>query len=203
MRVRTYTIDGVAVSAAGIAAAAAPNAGVAMTLTASPVALSPPREVEITSAGNVSAVTFVVTGLDRWGNTITESIVGPNTTTVRGRKVFASVSSVVPSATSATTASVGWGVRVPSPWVISNSVRSTDAFPSMEIACTINAGAADGQIETTYDNVMSISGEGALIDDVIAVTPPDTNQAIGAFARVVNTSGAGTTLKARFLRPGF
>ena len=47
--------------------------------------------VTLTSTGNISGVTFTVTGTDASGSTITEDITGPNNTTVAGSEKFLTV----------------------------------------------------------------------------------------------------------------
>lgn len=53
-----------------------------------------PRHVSIASAGNDAARTFTVTGTDRYGQTMSETITGPNATTVKGTKNFKTVTAV-------------------------------------------------------------------------------------------------------------
>src|SRR3990172_6718793 len=56
------------------------------------------RKITIYSAGNLSAITFTVTGTDRSGTTQTEDITGPNNGTTTGTKFFQSVSQIAASA---------------------------------------------------------------------------------------------------------
>lgn len=68
------------------------------------------RAVSITSGGNTSAITFTVSGYDAYGYPITQSLSGPNTTTVASvytGKTFKWVSAVTASGTTSTTVSVG------------------------------------------------------------------------------------------------
>ena len=52
------------------------------------------RHVTLYSAGNLSAITFTVTGTDKDGAAQTEDITGPNITTVIGTKFFKSLTSI-------------------------------------------------------------------------------------------------------------
>jgi hypothetical protein len=65
------------------------------------------RAVSITSAANIATVVFTVRGYDLYSNPQTETITGVNANTVNGKKTWKYISSVTPSATSASTASVG------------------------------------------------------------------------------------------------
>lgn len=66
-----------------------------------------PRAVSLTSASNLSAINFLVTGYDNWGRKTTQLMTGPNANTVNSLKAFAAILSVVPQGTSASTVSVG------------------------------------------------------------------------------------------------
>jgi hypothetical protein len=65
------------------------------------------RAVSVTSAANISTVVFTVRGYDLYGLPQTETITGVNANTVNGKKTWKYIASVTPSATSASTASVG------------------------------------------------------------------------------------------------
>jgi hypothetical protein len=65
------------------------------------------RAVSITSAANIATVVFTVRGYDLYGMPQTETITGVNANTVNGKKAWKYIASVTPSATSASTASVG------------------------------------------------------------------------------------------------
>jgi hypothetical protein len=66
-----------------------------------------PRAVSLTSGANLSAVNYLVTGYDEYGGKMSQLMTGPNVATVNSKKAFKSILSVVPSATSANTVSVG------------------------------------------------------------------------------------------------
>ena len=59
-----------------------------------------PRHIAVYSAGNDAADVFTITGTDRYGKVMTETITGVNATTVAGKKNFATVTGgIVGSAT--------------------------------------------------------------------------------------------------------
>lgn len=65
------------------------------------------RCVGVYSAGNLSARTFTVNGLDVWGQPMTENIAGPNNTTTAGVKAFWRVLSVTVDGAVGTNVEVG------------------------------------------------------------------------------------------------
>ena len=117
--IKEYTlVAGGAADTDAFALAQNTTAGTALTLTAAATGatlLATPREVTLTSAANFSAVTFTVVGVDRWGNTITEDITGPNNNTVAGRKVYRSITSITPNGSVASNVEAGYPQRVCSP----------------------------------------------------------------------------------------
>jgi len=98
-----YTIGNAttAADADGICASQTPNAGGSQDLTlngalaeSGSVSMDVPRHVVIASAGDDSGRTFTITGTNTYGDSITEEITGPNTTTVYGTKQFKTVTTV-------------------------------------------------------------------------------------------------------------
>jgi hypothetical protein len=83
----------------GIITAVTPAAAGAITLNGALVAggiayLPSQREILIYSSGNDSGVTFAIVGKDIHGASVTETITGPNTTTVYSTNAYYTVSSV-------------------------------------------------------------------------------------------------------------
>jgi hypothetical protein len=204
MRTKEYTVSGIAADDDGLVTAAAPAAGVALTLEAAAADLDPPREVTITSGADVSGVNFTVVGVDRWGNEVSEVIAGPNTDTAKGDIVFASVTSITPDATSAENVEVGWGDRVCTPWVITALKTGADghALSACMVSVIITEGAADGDVEVTYSFPNDAEGDALPVDASLTVTPGTPVEAKGIMARFVLTSGADTSARVRFARPG-
>lgn len=75
-----------------------------------------PRHVSITSAANDSGRTFTVTGTDRYGNVVSETITGPNTTTVTGVLNYATITQVAIDAASAGALTVGSADEADTEW---------------------------------------------------------------------------------------
>ena len=65
------------------------------------------RAVTVTSAGNDTGITFLITGYDSYGNQLTARVTGTNGGTATTLKTFASVVSVVTSGSTASTVTVG------------------------------------------------------------------------------------------------
>lgn len=123
---KSITISPVAADPDGIAQSQTPGAAGNLTingaLASGGVATIPqPAHVTIASAGNDSARTFTVTGTDRYGNAITESITGPNATTVTGTKNFATVTQVAIDAAAAGAITVGNAASLESQWIVWDS----------------------------------------------------------------------------------
>lgn len=209
MRIRTVSLTSAgAASAAAFVAAAAPAAGVAMTLTGAAAAISPARELTLTSNGDLSAVTFTVIALDRRGNRFTETVVGPGSaSTIQLRGVYSSIISITPNATSIQTASFGYPQRVVSPWFLTDTMRATDIVPiakAQALQPDPPLVFAAGSIEMTEQNAARQFGEGCQVETVTlalatvgAVAAPQA-----AWFRFVNAAAAGT-FKACVARPSF
>lgn len=67
------------------------------------------HQLNLTSAANLSGITFTITGTDADGLALTESIAGPNATTIETTEYFRTVTSIAISATlGANTVDIGW-----------------------------------------------------------------------------------------------
>ena len=101
----TFTIDSITgmtdnFDRDGILTATTPAAGGSLTLDGALVSgsiatLSSQRKILIYSDGDDSGVTFAVTGTNNIGTAVTETITGPNTTTVYSTNTYNTVSSIV------------------------------------------------------------------------------------------------------------
>lgn len=117
-RCYVYDIVPLTLSATALATSQTPGAS-AITLTAGTsvtlvqfagqnrYTLDVPRTVTITSGGTDTGITFLVSGYDTYGVPMTERITGAAAGTATGKKAFASVISVQPSAAAASTVTVG------------------------------------------------------------------------------------------------
>lgn len=205
MRVKTYTLTGGgAASTTAFAGAQNTTANVALTLASGATdatLAATPREITLTSAADVSAVTFTVVGKDRWGNVITESISGLNNNTVQGRKVYSFITSITPSGSVASNMSAGYPQRVCSPWVINEINRGRDQVPNMQVASEVISGSPDLSVENTYDAIAFVTGEGAYVQASTDTTPPAVTSVQGTAVRAVHTATTGV-IKVKFPRLG-
>lgn len=111
----TYATLGTNVTANGICLVQAPPAG-ALSLNGALVTnykigkradIEYASKLTLTSAGNLSTVSFTIKGEDYTGNVIEEVIAGPNATTVNTVDFFKNVTSIIADAASAQTVTVG------------------------------------------------------------------------------------------------
>lgn len=117
-RVIAYDVVPLTLAVANVAASQSPAAA-ALTLTAGTgttskvvngqtvVQLDCARALRITSGGNDSGITFNVVGYDQYGVPMSENITGANAGIATGTKAWFSIFSITPSASVATTCSVG------------------------------------------------------------------------------------------------
>jgi len=133
------------------------------------------RQINITSDGNSSAITYTVAGLDVYGSVQTEDITGPSSGTTNGTKFFRFVSSVKASASDSNSVSSGVvaGIRVMinnqdtrlKNWYMVQAANAAKAEITMEDGATssasgnaaiiFNPGQGDGVV-----NYPSIGGSG-------------------------------------------
>lgn len=100
--------DGVVLS--GILTEAAPAAITGALASGGVATFDVPRNIVITGATSVTAVTFRVTGTDLYGNVLIENILGPvGALTTAGKKAFKTVTAVTVSATTTAVVTVGTG----------------------------------------------------------------------------------------------
>lgn len=113
------------------------------------------RQVQITSAGNDSGRTFVVTGQDEFGRTFSETVFpGPNIGSVATKSSFLKVTSITVDAATAGAITVG-----------TNTVGSTPAIPldqyldpfAVSLFTEFPSGAATVIVEYTADDIWSSS----------------------------------------------
>lgn len=128
-----------------------------------------PRNVTLTSTGNISAVTFTVTGWDVYGQPMTEDIVGPNNSTVSGNKAFFQIATIAASAAVGTNTSAGFGDKLGLPFAVPNAgyvnqvgwagALARDAGTFVAAVTTSPATSTTGDVRGTY--VPSSASNGA------------------------------------------
>lgn len=185
-RTFSYDIVPVTLQAAGIAALQTTAGAGSFVLTAGTgatqvvnsfgetvIQLDVPRNVTLTSAGNISAVNFTITGRDIYGQLMTVTRAGPNATTVATTKAFRQIISVAVSAAVGTNTSVGFGDVFGLPYRITDAgyivkagwagVLAQDAGTFVAADTTSPATASTGDVRGTYDPSSDSNGKRRLV----------------------------------------
>lgn len=211
-RIFIYDIVPVVLGAALVAALQAQTLNVALTLTAGAgvttvvngkgetvLRLDVPRNVSLTSAGNLSAGNFTIRGYDVYGNALTQTRAGPNANTVNTLKAFKDILSVTPDTSSATTVSVGIGDSFGLPFLVTDvgyiqSVKWAQTLAPD--AGTFTAGvttdpntAALGDTRGTYLPSSASNGTRRL---VMSIALPETH--VGKAAKLYTSGGINGAL---------
>ena len=113
----TYDIVPLTKNATALAISQSSSGALALTAGTSVVAqvvngltryvLDTPRGVTITSAGNDSGITFLISGFDTYGKAMSQKLTGANAGVATTTKAFAAVSSIVASGATASTVTAG------------------------------------------------------------------------------------------------
>lgn len=170
-------------------------------VTAGVAQLDAQRFVGIASTGNLSAVTFTVTGTNQLGTAISESLAGPNNNTVSTTLNFYTVTQVAVSGTVGTNVTVGTtGVGASAPIPLDQYL---DPF-NVSIGCTVT-GTISYTVQYTFGAVFG--GPGPFTWTAHPDITAQTGTSDGTFispvtaARVLTNSGTGT-VTAVFLQAG-
>jgi hypothetical protein len=207
MRVFERTATASTANLAGVAALQNTTAGVPLTLTASPVVMSPVRFLQLTSTANMSANLFTVVGTDRSGQRITEVVTGPNANTVPSTMQYATIISITPSATDGVNQiRAGWDAVTYSPWMPLGQGKEGSAGQLFTFPVTAG-GTPNWDIEVCStlvnrrDNLASLGDrvpgiKGDLADGVFAlaaaVTATRVDQVLAPWAAVRVKINSGT-----------
>jgi len=161
------------------------------------------RSVSLTSAANLSAINFTITGWDIYGQRMSVIIAGPNANTVNTTKAFKSILSIASSATVGSNVSAGMGDTFGLPVMLSNigyivsvkwnSVLAADAGTAV-VGDGGVAGTGTGDVRGTYTPSSASDGGKRLVMAIglssIAVGPNATrNGAFGLNQNLEPSSG--------------
>jgi len=164
------------------------------------------RQVTIVATGNESAKTFVVTGTDINGSSITESVAGPNATTATTTAYFKTVNSITISAGAAGALTVGMTNTASSAWA-----RFDDFAPSpASLQCSVDGSATytvQSSLDDPYDAIAPVSAAAMVwvnSSDAAVVAATGTKQssftAIPKYARVLLTTTSTGSVSSTFLQ---
>ena len=198
MRSKVYTLVGIAADTNDIAAAQAPTSGTPLTLGTTDLSASP-RFITLTSAANLSAISFTIVGTNRWGDSLTEVLVGPNANTVQSLGVYKTVVSITPNGTSGSTISAGWPAGATSPWIVIGQNMGFDSPPTAFCSALTIAGTPTGNFQVTYSMFSSLTEPEITIDDTLTIADTPV-EAGGRGVRLVLTAAA--TVKFTVTRNG-
>jgi hypothetical protein len=164
------------------------------------------RQVTISSTGNDSVNTFVVTGTDTNGAVFSETITGPNTATVTTNSYFRTVTSISISGNAVGTITVGMTATAASPLV-----RFDDFAPSnISIQCDVS-GSVTYTVQSTLDDPndpFSPTPIGSMLwvntsdTNVVAATTTQQSNFLFAprYARVIITTTSTGSVTGTFLQ---
>jgi hypothetical protein len=180
-----------------IAAAQSPS-GTSFTLTSSPVTLDAPRQVVITSAGDNSGISFVITGTSFSNQPISETVAGANASTSLSTLMFKTVSSIVASGAITGAVKAGTTGVATTRWVRFDSFANAQSAVQVDVSGTVNY-----TVQVTMDDPddpispttpvsctwlsspdTAVVGQAAAKYSYFAYTP--------TFARVLLNSGSGS-----------
>jgi hypothetical protein len=135
--------------------------------------LDTPRNITLTSGGNISAVTFTVSGYDVYGQAMTEAITGPNANTVGGNKAFKSITKVAVNGAVGTSTSVGFGDKLGLPFALLDvgyvahlswaSTLARDTGTATAADTTSPATSSTGDVRGTYAPSSASNGSRRLV----------------------------------------
>ena len=161
-------------AASAIALAAGTGVTVAVVNNATRYVADVPRAVTITSGGNDTGITFTVAGYDKYGAKTTQTITGGSGATVTTQKAFASVASVVPSGSVATTVTVGTAdvfgldiqlVDLSYLYTVGNQNKAIDTGTGV-IGATAVATALTGDVRGTYAPSFASNGTARVVCEI-------------------------------------
>lgn len=154
--------------------------------------LDSPRNVSLTSTGNISGVTFTVKGFDEYGAAMSEAITGPNNNTVGGNKAFKQVVSIAASAAVGTNTSAGFADKFGFPFALLDinyvvsakwaSALAQDAGTAVVADQTSPATTTTGDVRGTYAPTSASNGTRRLTVGMHMIASQAGPQATNTFA---------------------
>ncbi len=146
----------------GICASQTPGGAGALTMAGALVTsgvgiMDVPRSVSIYGTGNETGKNFTTTGVDEYGQTMSEVIAGPNNTTVNTLKAFYRVTAVTVDAATAAAVEIGSGDKFGLPFRLLDvpiprwaSTLAQDAGTYVAAVTTSPATTTTGDVRGTY-----------------------------------------------------
>lgn len=147
------------------------------------------RTVSLTSANNLGAVNFTVTGT-LLGNIVSETRAGPNANTVYTAQLFDSVTSISFSA-AVTAVSAGTGTTGQTAWM-PYSYNTNVLGSGIQVTPTGSAGNITYHLATTFDDVTKVASP-AITSGAIVPNPTNVTSATAGATWMTIMAGAAAT----------
>lgn len=215
MRRRSITLTTVtAATANGVSTSQTPGAAGNLTITGSLASggvatFDNPRRLLLTTAADESAVTFTAYGTDRYGNSVSEAMVGPSSaTTKEWTRDWATITRIAVSAATSGAVTVGTSGRLSSQWI------PLDHYSWQPLGIgVVQSGTANWDIEWTYQELQAqgingVQGEASVtaFDDATLVNKSASANGVSTLVAsgvrlTINSFTAGAVVTANFV-PG-
>lgn len=144
----SVTVGAVAANDQLVAASQNVVAAGALTLAAGAASIAYPAQLVLTTSANYTGVNFTVVGTGPTGQSQTEVIAGPNTTTANSVLYYKSVTSITASGGVA-----GGAVKVGSTGLTSTRWVTFDSWANAQTVIQVDvSGTANFTVQTTMDN---------------------------------------------------
>lgn len=167
------------------------------------------RKLSLKSAGNLSGITFTITGLSGMGKIISETITGPNATTKYTVNTYNTIVSITINADMGAAVSIGTGLVGATNWFTYNVYNP---FPALAVQVNVQGTttAPTYTFQATLDDAESLEpADITVIEDLIANMVAATTDQFGVtnaplrFARInITASDATSILVADFVQQG-
>lgn len=210
MRPKEFDFDPADVDADGISTAQTPVGAGNLTITGAfasggVATMDYAYQVGVTSDGIDNGVTFTITGTDQDGKALSETITGPNATTVETTGYFKTVSQVAISGAGTGNITVGNVDEISSQTIPIDYTSDVPCAISVDITGTINF-----TVQETYSDVQSslLASQSArwLNITALAAKTADTNstatQGASALRVLVNSYSSGAEAQMNIVQPG-
>jgi len=154
-------------------------------------------KVTIYSTGDLHGINFTIYGTGQYGNSISETLVGPNNATVTSLNYFATVTRVAVDASVSTNVILGNANATASPWFVPNRHQ----VANMGIGCQVG-GTVNYTVQVTFDDVMNQATSAAnqfVFSLPTSLTAQTTSKLdsilfpVGAVRVVLSSSGGAVT----------
>ena len=195
----TVSATGIAAVADNVAASQSVEAAGALVLEALAAAIGSPAQVVIETNADYSGVTFTIVGTDANGSVISETITGPNTTTVNSALYYASITSITTDGgVEGGTVQVGTTGDVTSRWIRMDSWAAAQSVAQVSVSGTITY-SVQTSMDDPNDPVAPVAfNDMVWLDALDANLVSESTSKSGVFAytptwvRVKGSGGTGT-----------